>query len=193
MCEGRDFYVWPVDEASGRVSTQLQHVYYVSEAQGGRRNRLRLGAFYYNDVGKKETAPARRFILGDLTDVFVGRQTAVLTDPAAAGANPKCCVTFVTSGGKQLNLEALSAEQCNTFLAGVNSVLTGNGLTVVLEESKRVSENGKAGKKTKRFSIMAPTSLVGVNTGDPRSVAEMVVGWPHGDEAAADDAWRCDA
>jgi hypothetical protein len=171
MCEGRDFYIWQVDETTGRVYKQLQHLYYVTQQQSGSSQPLRLGAFYWNDVGKKETNPARRFIIGDLSDVFVGKQTAILTDPAAATANPKCCVTFVTSQGKQLNLEALSAEQCNTFLSGINSILTGNGLTVLLEESKSVSETGKVGKKTKRFSIMAPTPLPGVNMADPRAVA----------------------
>jgi hypothetical protein len=171
MCEGRDFYVWQVDDTTGRVSKKLQHVYYVTQAQSGTAQPLRLGAFYYNDVGRKETNPTRRFVIGELSDVFVGKQTAILTDPAAAGANPKCCVTFVTSQGAQLNLEALAAEQCNTFLSGINAILTGNGLTVLLEESKSVSETGKVGKKTKRFSIMAPTPLPGVNMADPRAVA----------------------
>jgi hypothetical protein len=100
------------------------------------------------------------------------RQTSVLTDPAASAANAKCCVTFVQAGGKQLNLEALSAEQCNAFLAGINSVLTGNGLQVVLEESKTVSETANAGKtKSKRFSIMA-SSIAGL----PKTAHETVMG-----------------
>lgn len=76
MSEGRDFYVWQVDEVSGRVSKSLQHVYYVSEAASAATAgaaTLKLGALYYNDVGKKETNPARRMVIGELTDVFVGK------------------------------------------------------------------------------------------------------------------------
>jgi hypothetical protein len=76
MSEGRDFYVWAVDEVSGRVSKSLQHVYYVSEAASAATAgaaTLKLGALYYNDVGKKEMNPARRMVIGELTDVFVGK------------------------------------------------------------------------------------------------------------------------
>jgi len=180
MTEGRDFYVWEVDDITGRVYKKLQHVYYVSEADtataSGGGQKLRLGAFYWNDVGKKEMHPTRRMVIGDLTDVFVGKQTVIMNDPAASSANSKCCVTFVDSASRQLNLEAMSPELANTFLAGVNGVLTAASCQVVLEESKPAGgDAGKAvggvAKKSKRYSILAPPSLPGVNTSDPSAVA----------------------
>ena len=110
----------------------------------------------------------------------------MLTDPAAAGANAKCCVTLATSSGLQLNLEATTAESANSFLSGVNSVLTGNGMQVVLEDAKSAGEttSGKAivngaaaaglpgsSRAAKRFSILGAPSLPGVNMSDPRAVA----------------------
>lgn len=70
VTEGRDFFVWEVDETTGRVFKQMQHVFYVSEANSGNPP-LRLGAFYWNNVGvSKECNPTRRLLLGELTDVF---------------------------------------------------------------------------------------------------------------------------
>ena len=95
----------------------------------------------------------------------------MMSDVAAQSANPKCCVTLVAAGGKQLNLEAMSPELANTFLAAINGILTGNGMQVVLEDAKGAAEATKAGKKSKRFSICAAPSLPGVNMADPTAVA----------------------
>lgn len=259
MHEGRDFYVWTVDDATGRVFRQMQHVYFVSAASQSQPEAdadaadpaLKLGSLYWNAVGRKENDPKRRLLISQLTDVYVGtycctptptpchaaldldslndltwtrrssfsrsslfcffvlsasfvcgrvsaapaflptgKQTAVLADPAAAGANAKCCVTLATSTGQQLNLESMTAESANSFLSGINSVLTGNGMQVVLEDAKTAGEttSGKAlvanggaavpgpglpgsSRAAKRFSILGAPSLPGVNMSDPRAVA----------------------
>jgi hypothetical protein len=72
MSEGRDFYLWRAEEATGRVERALQHVYFVSAEESARNGGqvLRLGALFHNDVGKKENQPTKRLIIADLTDVF---------------------------------------------------------------------------------------------------------------------------
>jgi hypothetical protein len=99
----------------------------------------------------------------------------VFNDPAAKEAVSKHCLTLVAggAGGVTWNLEALSAEQANAFLAGINSVLTGAGAQVVLEDAvatTTAAAGQRPAKGAKRFSILAPPSLPGVNVADPRSV-----------------------
>lgn len=89
MCEGRDFYVWQADAATGRVFRQMQHVYFVPAApeQIGDPT-LKLGALYWNAVGRKEDDPVRKLLISQLTDVYVGQS---LSCQARRGSNAWPC------------------------------------------------------------------------------------------------------
>jgi len=164
--EGRMFYVWSKDPVSEKVTRKAQHVFYVSEEEqsaGG------LGTLFWSEVGQAERDAMRSMPIINVTDIYAGKQTATLRNAAASDAPAKCCASFVGVGGQQLNVEAQSANIMSSFLAAINTVLTGAGATVIVNDPKQQQEKASNGTQQqqqssggRRFSIMPfrkPASL----------------------------------
>ena len=90
------------------------------------------------------------FLLGELVDVYVGKQTPSLLQPIAVNADEKCCFSMLTKRkGTELHLEAIGGVQVvDMWLEAVNLILTGGGGKKVI-----VGEETKVEKPKKKKSV----------------------------------------
>ena len=98
-------------------------------------------AFALQSTAPLSTLPAL-LPLFSLRDVFLGKQSPLLSEPAMAALPADCCLTLVTdaAGGMELDLQAASASQVDDWLSGLQAMLQAAGQQVLLTDGDAVQQ-----------------------------------------------------
>jgi hypothetical protein len=81
-----------------------------------------LGCLYWCEPGSRVASRKCCLPLSDLTDVYFGKQSRVLTSPAAAPAPRDLCLTLVSEHGTRLSLCASSNSMFTSWMAGISTL-----------------------------------------------------------------------
>jgi hypothetical protein len=90
------------------------------------------GAFVWSTGGRGKG----RLTLSSITDIYLGKQTGVFSEPIAEHANPNLCVSLVGLED-ELNLEALTGQVLTAWLTGVQGLLELHGKKAVLAPGEK--------------------------------------------------------
>lgn len=105
-----------------------------------------------------ESAP-NRVPVAALSDVYLGR--AQFPSAALDATKDDCCLSlvFTSGGGRKLHLESSNgAEGRNSFLLGLNHVLTSSGTAVVMEEKQTAEAAAAAAAAEQEQEVVQPSA-----------------------------------
>ena len=163
MAQGRLFQLYTAEAAAGAdgsVLRRLVHVSYHAASESLRLTAAQSPASYSSSV------PLRA-----LTEVVMGKQTALFTSAACSAVDRKraVCLCMAAAGEqgegtarptqRQLHLEAESAAALSSWLFGLQALLSAQGKTVVHEAPAAAPGADEAGARkvdasSRRFSIV---------------------------------------
>jgi hypothetical protein len=112
-------------------------VFYSTRPQDGA-----CGTLYWCDYSankNKNTEQQAGLQLAQISSVVLGRQTRDFMSLSARDAVETRCISFITSTGQELNMEASSPEQMSTWLFAIHRILVSAGREIVLDEVSLMS------------------------------------------------------
>lgn len=110
------------------------------------------GSMYWSTSGKRELDAECCLPLHEVTDIILGKQAAAFKTAAAVDIPDHQCITLKSSvTGMSLNLHAPTEEQITAWLFGINSVLTGDGRKIKLNETSVE----RSSRYSRSFSVLS--------------------------------------
>jgi hypothetical protein len=148
------------------------------------RQRSELGCIYWAPAVSRNPSPENSVDLSQLSEIFVGKQTAVLQHAALAAVPEEYCFSLITRSGGKVSLQLLQPMDLSVWVDALTSILSDNGKNIVQEGPEENEEEGKqkehhdtlahqSARKVlsfrKRFSILARQQKVGTES-IPRNI-----------------------
>lgn len=172
MIKGGNFTAYVEGGSPGHVIKRSIFLFY-SPTDG------KAGTFFWCEPGKREIDPRRRLPLSEVTDIFLGKQTAVLENEAAQNAPEDRCFSIITPR-TSLHLSGESGEQVTAWLYSLDTVLSSSGKKFVLDADAMQDETNEP--QPRRFTVVnqstavLPRSKVPVQQTESAAVKEMTNG-----------------
>lgn len=114
---------------------------------------LNTKVFYWCAPGRKIKDQANSLPLSQVTDIYVGKQTAELQQEVVADIPKRNCFSIIGKNNS-LHLYATDKIAVNRWLKGIEAIIKGQGKEMVVD-----TESGKKKKGSRRFSVMAKSGL----------------------------------
>jgi len=152
MEEGREFARYTTTE-QGEVVKEMALVFF--QPATGAAPTEQDALFWASPAQGRVPLATQRIRIGEISDLYLGKQVSELKSPAAAAAPHSNCMSIVSKAtGVSLSLCAPSLELLSAYMFGLNRLIGGQGRDITLDESADAKPASARHVESRRFSVV---------------------------------------